>query len=169
MIGTGSFFRHPDTHQGPPKTREELIHRLDSTLLGLDAVDYIRGPFPVCDRFGLFSEQIYGTLLRNCCVLTAQDILNFEHEIQNAIILYCRPSLRTISSIQLESKPHKDLDHTNSVIKQRMQIIAAYDYLMFEYECKGFNIIRYNRDITGTIIHHVWTSLLYREESRRED
>jgi len=151
MVESGNFFRYPPTHQGPPKTREELIDRLETTL-AVHQSSGLSPQTPVFDRFGLFSEQIYGSIVRKKeggCVLTNQDIRRFENRVRemNARVIYCRPSLRTLKSVHLEVKPHKNHQHIYRVIQNQQTIIIEYDILMFKYERKGFEIIRYNRDI----------------------
>lgn len=150
FIEQGGFFRYPT--QGPAKTRLELLSRI-LTLTFYERDLAWNGQQLICDRFSLFSEQVYGPILRGHCLLTESDIETCNHLLENnayrPIIIYCRPSMKTLRKVNLKSKPHKSQNHVEQVEANLEKIRDAYDNLFLSSTPDHFpmrSTVVYNRD-----------------------
>ena len=144
--------------QGPPKSRGDLLHRMDRVISRDQPRERI-----LSDRFALFSEQVYGPVIRDNCLLTEYDIQTYTRRLirHNAVILYCRPSDETLAKVELEKKSHKDEDHVQRVKSQFSRITLVYDRVMHAASMSGLTVIKYNRDKTTTEdLFNVWISPL---------
>jgi len=123
---------------GPPTTREEILSRIEHML---------QNRKQIFDRFPLISEPIYGPIIRGSCLLTPDEILSYLCEMKTfAKIVYCRPSVKTILSAELKSKPHKSSDHTEAVKMFITEIINAYDESMSELSRLRLRVYLFDRD-----------------------
>ena len=118
----------PIHHAGAyPLTPGEMLRRIADQLLIRDKI---------IDRYSIISEHIYGPIIRN-----TQLVSEYWFTQIHLPVIYCRPSLNTILSVKLESKPHKNKEHTDKVKEKIVKIVGAYDELM----CKIPHVL-FNRD-----------------------
>lgn len=127
--------------QGPPKSPSDAVNMVTTAL---DAEGYI------FDRFPLISEMIYGPIIRNTHIFDPSWLKRLNPE--EDFIVYVRPSRDVILSHQLESKPHKPLEHVRKVQEKHNKIIDAYDELM-----NRVPHIRFDRD--GVSMHNLCAML----------
>jgi len=143
--------------QGPPKSRGDLLHRMDRVISRAQQGEKI-----LSDRFALFSEQVYGPIIRDNCLLTEYDIQTYTRRLlfNNTVILYCRPSNETLAKVELKKKPHKDEDHVHRVKSQFKLITQRYDQIIWSTEIY-LPVIKYDRDqMTKEDLFNVWISPL---------
>jgi len=148
--------------QGPPKSRADLLCRMDS-VLDLQQP----GKETLVDRFALFSEQVYGPIVRDGCLLSDEDIQSFTGRLlkEDPLIVFCRPSIKTITGHLITAKAHKLPDHVEKVQAQRLRLIYQYDRVMMRMVRSGLNILWFNRDTMPTEeLHDVWISPMYRKK-----
>lgn len=101
---------------GKPKNLDEIFER---GLVQLTVIDHI------FDRFSIISEQVYGPILRGESAFCSSHLTLIPHP-----VIYCRPSLETITAVTLEQKEHKPKEHVELVVRRLPKIIEAYDRIM---------------------------------------
>lgn len=128
---------------GPPESDEEIIERTKF----LTSKDNI-----IFDRIPPISDQIYGKIVRGKLSILTMDDLEFltnpgedEEDNKDYKLIYCRPSIQTITSVSLEAKPHKSQKHTDSCKDNIERIISEYDQIMSQIPH-----ILFNRDYQTT-------------------
>jgi len=113
---------------GPPESKKEIMGRVKF----IHEADNL-----IFDRVPYISDQIYGPIIRRKnSVFQGLDFPEIGFP-----VIYCRPSLGTILSVKLETKPHKNKEHTDKVKERIVNIVSAYDEIM----CK-IPHITFNRD-----------------------
>lgn len=110
---------------GPPKSRQEMFNRVER-LLTKDNI--------IFDRFPLISDHVYGPIIRNESLFS----LHMLQRIKLPVI-YCRPSLKTILDVSLETKPHKSQEQVDLVKSNILKIVSGYDTIMTKIPHITFN------------------------------
>jgi len=121
--------------EGPPPNLFKLINRIEQQ---------IKAEEQILDRCSIVSELVYGQALRNKSLIEKGWLYHLP-----CPILYCRPSLETLLSFKLRTKPHKELAHVKQVTKNLRTIVELYDEIMEDIkELDIVPVLTYNRDTT---------------------
>ena len=94
-------------------------------------------PEVIFERFPLFEEVIYGTVLRNHSVFELDGPLFKQLHDKQPLIVYTRPSNKDIFNFG-------DREQMKGVIERKKELLAAYDELMYNLVCNSWNVIPYN-------------------------
>lgn len=94
----------------------------------------------IYDRCPLISEMVYGPIIRGHYIFDRSWLTRFDYF--RDIIIYCRPSSKTILNTKLSKKAHKPQEHLDEVIKKHQKIIQGYDSVMSFIP----GVIKFNRD-----------------------
>lgn len=100
------------------------------------------------DRCPVISEIIYGRVIRTDSKVTESEMqYYFDWMKLNAMIIYCRPSIRTLENTKLVEKSHKTMDHINEVSSNIRKLIHFYDLFINWLVDKDQTILHFNRDV----------------------
>ena len=131
-----------DKPHGPPKNIADLVNRTSKLLLRQDSARYI------LDRHPLFSEAIYGPILRNKNLWdenkTMRDallnILDNANSEGTVFIIYCRPPDEVVLNFDTHLvKSYDTTEHLEGLKNKGHEIIKAYDNLMSSWADFKYN------------------------------
>jgi len=112
---------------GPPESTDEIYMRAKFIEQSVDTI---------FDRVPIISDRVYSPIIRGIFSVFSDNDLP---RLKDFIIIYCRPSIKTILSVSLEAKAHKSQEHTDKVKKKIIDIINAYDLIMCKIPHLTFN------------------------------
>ena len=127
------------------------------------SVFQLRPQGAILDRVYAISEYIYGRIIRG-----KSDLGDRHYEAlldlydRNLLIIYCRPSDKTILD-------NGERDQMDGVLAHHSQIIEEYDYVMREVAMFGKSrVVRYNweQDVVGTLDPAIKSHLDHQQTAR---
>jgi len=118
---------------GPVVDKEEMYDRIDMQLDKTN--DYI------IDRCTVFSEPVYGLILRGYSLLTHKKFENYVKKmvVDGIIVVYCKAK----GKIE-KGKTWKSKDHMREVEEQQRYIRSLYATIMYKTSSLGLTVMNWN-------------------------
>ena len=116
---------------GPKVTKEAMVLNMLTNLKSKENV--------IFERYNLFEEMIYGTILRGQSKFSLNDFIYSETVLSKPLIIYCRPSNEKIFNFG-------EREQMDGVIEKKKELLEAWDNLI-SFIKQDMNVIKYDYEV----------------------